>query len=117
MFDPHLPLPVRLLSLFHVTTLPLLLWAIWRLGYDSRGWKLQSLMTWIVIPINYFWRPEQDVNWARGLFFHKQHVMSRWPYLLGYLTLVPICIYLPTHLLLQRLFAETRIEKAESRLS
>ena len=42
MFDPALPLTIRLLSLFHVATPPLLLWAIWRLGYNPRGWKLQS---------------------------------------------------------------------------
>jgi len=30
MFDPGLPLFVRLLGLFHVATPPLVLWAIWR---------------------------------------------------------------------------------------
>ena len=54
MFDPHLPLVIRLVSLFHLVTPPLLLWAIWRLGYDSRGWKLQTLMAWIVVPIKLF---------------------------------------------------------------
>ena len=68
-----------------MVTPPLLLWAIWRLGYDRRGWKLQTLTTWIVVPINYFWRPEQDVNWARGLFFHEQHFIPGFVYLLGYL--------------------------------
>jgi len=82
-----------------------LLWAIWKLGYDSRGWKLQTLTTWIVVPINYFWRPEQDVNWARGPFFHEQHAMPGWAYLLGYLVVVPLCIYLPTHLFLSWLTA------------
>jgi hypothetical protein len=101
MFDAHLPLFLRLLSLFHVVTPPLLLWAIWRLGYDKRGWKLQALTTWIVVPINYFWRPEQDVNWARGLFFREQHVMPGWSYLLLYLIAVPALVYWPTHLLLQ----------------
>src|SRR3989441_9513849 len=52
MFDAQLPLFLRLLSLFHVVTPPLLLWAIWRLGYDKRGWKLQTLTMWIVVPIN-----------------------------------------------------------------
>ena len=61
MFDSGIPLPVRLVSLFHVVTPPLLLWAIRRLGYDRRGWKLQTLTAWIVVPINYFWRPELDV--------------------------------------------------------
>jgi hypothetical protein len=100
MFDPHLSLAIRLLSLFHVVTPPLLLWAILRLGYDRRGWKFQTVMMWVVIPINYFWRPEQNVNWARGPFFHEQHAMPGLVYLWGYLLLVPICVYFPTHLFL-----------------
>ncbi|HTU40772.1 MAG TPA: hypothetical protein VMF10_03620 [Candidatus Aquilonibacter sp.] len=100
MFDPHIAPVVRLLSLFHVVTPPLLLWAIWRLGYDSRGWKLQTLTTWIVIPINYFWRPQYDVNWARGLGFHEQHAVPGIVYVLTYLTVVPAAVYYPTHRLL-----------------
>jgi hypothetical protein len=100
MFDPGVPLMVRLLSLFHVVMPPLLLWGIWRLGYDRRGWKCQTLMTWIVIPLNHFWRPEHDVNWARGPFFREQHLMPGPLYLLGYLIVVPLLIYYPTHLLL-----------------
>src|SRR5579862_1577861 len=103
MFDSHLPLLVRLLGLFHVVTPPLLLWAIWRLGYDPRGWKLQTVMMWIVVPVNYFWRPELDVNWARGLFFREQHVVPSWLYLLAYLIAVPVIIYFPTHLFLRAL--------------
>ena len=105
MFDPHLSLLIRLLSLFHVVTPPLLVWAIWRLGYDTRGWKFQTLTTWLVVPINYFWRPGQDVNWARGLFFREQHVVPGGVYLLCYLVVVPLCIYLPTHLFLSWLSA------------
>jgi hypothetical protein len=97
MFDTHLPLPIRLMSLFHVVTPPLLLWAIWRAGYDPRGWKYQTLTAWIVIPINYFWRPEYDVNWARGLFFREQHTVPGFLYLSAYLILVPAVVYFPTH--------------------
>jgi hypothetical protein len=100
MFDPHLPWLIRLLSLFHVVTPPLLLWAISRLGYDERGWKLQTLTAWIVVPINYFWRPATDVNWARGLFFREQHIVTGWLYLAGYLIAMPLVVYWPTHLLL-----------------
>ena len=100
MFDPGLPLPIRLLSLFHVVMPALLLWAIWRLGYDERGWTYQTLTTWVVVPINYFWRPEHDVNWARGLFFHEQHTVPGPIYLLAYLAIVPALIYFPTHLFL-----------------
>ena len=97
MFDPHLTLAIRLLSLFHLVTPPLLLWAIWRLGYDRRGWKYQTLTACIVVPINYFWRPQLDVNWARGLFFREQHAMPGWLYLLIYLIVVPAAVYYPTH--------------------
>ena len=101
MFDSGLPLYLRLLSLFHVVTPPLLLWAIWRLGYDKRGWKYQTLTTCLMVPINYFWRPQYDVNWARGPFFREQHVVPGWLYLLAYLVVVPLVVYFPTHLLLQ----------------
>jgi hypothetical protein len=103
MFDPGLPWIIRILSLFHVATPPLLLWAIWRLGYDRRGWKLQTLTAFVVVPINFFWRPEHDVNWARGLFFQQQHVVPGWIYLATYLVAMPLCVYFPTHLFLQRL--------------
>jgi hypothetical protein len=101
MFDPHVPLFIRLLSLFHVVMPPLLLWAIWRLGYDKRGWKFQTAMTWIVVPTNYFWRRQFDVNWARGPFFHEQHIVPGLLYLVAYLVMVPLTVYWPTHLVLQ----------------
>ena len=101
MFDPNVPLFVRLLSLFHVIMPPLLLWAIWRLGYDNRGWKYQTITTWIVVPINYFWRPQLDVNWARGPFFREQHVVPGLVYLAAYLVVVPLAVYWPSHLALQ----------------
>lgn len=108
MFDPHLSLAIRLLSLFHVVTPPLLLWAIWKLGYDARGWKFQTVMMWIVVSINYFWHPELDINWARGLFFREQHMVPGFLYLLAYLVVVPLCVYFPTHLVLSRLNCESR---------
>ena len=104
MFDPHIPMSIRLLSLFHLATPPLLVWAISRLGYDPRGWKLQTITTCIVVPINSFWHPELDINWARGLFFLEQHFIPGWVYLLLYLLVAPLLIYYPTHLFLRKLF-------------
>jgi hypothetical protein len=102
MFDPHVGLAIRVLSLFHLATPPLLLWAIWRLGYDRRGLRLQTVMTWIVVPINYVWRPEKDVNWARGLFFREQHVVPGIVYLAAYLVTITVAVYWPTHIFLAR---------------
>jgi hypothetical protein len=98
MFDRAIPLYVRLLSLFHVVTPPLLVWGIARLGYDRRGWKLQTVTCWVVVTINYFWRAGMDVNWARGPFFREQHAMPGWAYLAGYFVVVPVVAYYPTHL-------------------
>jgi hypothetical protein len=97
MFDPHIPLAIRLASLFHIVAPVLLLWAVLRLGYDKRGWKFQTLTAWIVVPINYFWRPQDDVNWARGLFFREQRAIPGPIYLLVYLIVVPALVYYPTH--------------------
>ena len=101
MFDARIPLLLRLLSLFHVVVPPLLLWAIARLGYDARGWKLQTLTLFIVLPINYFWRPAYNINFARGLFHGEQHAVPGPLYLAAYLVVVPCLVYYPTHLLLQ----------------
>jgi hypothetical protein len=101
MFDYKVPLYLRLLSLFHLVAPPLLLWAVWRLGYDRRGWKYQILTAWVVVPINHFWRPEFDINWARGPFSREQHVIPGSMYLLGYLIVVPLLVYWPTHLALR----------------
>jgi hypothetical protein len=97
MFDPHIPMAIRLASLFHIVAPVLLLWAVLRVGYDKRGWKFQTLTAWIIVPINYFWRPQDDVNWARGPFFREQHVIPGPVYLLVYLVVVPALVYYPTH--------------------
>jgi hypothetical protein len=114
MFDPGVSLTMRLLSLFHVVTPPLLLWVLWRLGYDRRGWKYQTLLAWIVIPVNYFWRPQYDVNWARGPFFHEQHFVPGWIYLFAYLTMIPLLVYFPTHLFLAWLSSRWKPPPANS---
>ena len=104
MFDPRLSLFVRLLSLFHVVTPPLLLWAIWRLGYHNHGWIAQTLLTWIVAPICYFWNPEGDVNWVRGWAFREQHALPAGIYLLAYVVVLPASYY-ATHRLLKSCFS------------
>jgi hypothetical protein len=100
MFDPHISLLIRLMGLYHCVVPPLLLWAVRRLGYDQRGWKWQTALTAIVVPINFFWRPAYNVNFARGIG-HPQHTFPGWLYLIAYLIIVPLVIYWPTHLALK----------------
>jgi hypothetical protein len=105
MFDPTIPLPVRLLGLYHLAVPALLLWAVRRLGYDQNALKYQILTTCLVVPINYFWRPEYNVNFARGIG-HQQHLMPGWLYLLGYLVVAPLLVYWPTDWALRRWVAK-----------
>lgn len=105
MFDPHLPLVIRLLSLFHFAMPPLLLWVLWRIGYDRRGWIAQTVLTWVVIPICYLWHPERDVNWVRGWAFRDQHAIPALAYVLVYALVVPAMVYYPTHLVMRHWFS------------
>jgi hypothetical protein len=100
MFDPTIPLAVRLLGLYHLAVPVLLLWAVKRLGHDPNALKYQIVTTCVVVPINYFWRPEYNVNFARGIG-HEQHLMPGWAYLLGYLVVAPLLVYWPTHRVLR----------------
>ena len=113
MFDHNITLFVRLLGLYHLIVPPLLLWGVRHLGYDGRAWKLQTLTAWIVVPINFFWRPQYNVNWARGIK-HEQHLVPNWLYLTTYLIVVPLVIYWPTHLVLKRWAASSGSTRANS---
>lgn len=99
MFDPKISLFVRLLGLYHLVVPPLLLWAVRHLGYDPKAFKWQTFTAWTLVLINFFWRPEYNVNWARGLG-HEQHMVPPWLYLITYLIAVPLVVYWPTHRLL-----------------
>ena len=61
----------------------------------------------IVVPINFFWRPEYNVNFARGIG-HEQHLLPSWLYLIGYLIVVPIVFYWPTDALFRRWAGKAR---------
>jgi hypothetical protein len=101
MFDPKVSLLVRLLGLYHFIVPPLLLWAVRRLGYDRRAFRWATLTLFVLLPVNAYWRPQFNVNWARGLG-HEQHVVPQWVYLISYLIVVPAFVYWPTHLGLKR---------------
>jgi hypothetical protein len=100
MFDPAIPLLVRLLGLYHLAVPPLLLWLVYRLGYDPSAWKWATVEMLIVVPINFLWRAQYNVNFARGIV-HEQHLLPPWLYLIGYLIAVPLVVYWPTQRLLQ----------------
>lgn len=101
MFDSSIHPLVRALGLYHFVVPILLLWAVRRVGYDPRAWKWQVVLMAVVVPINFFWHPEANVNFARGIG-HEQHLVPSWFYLMSYLIVVPLVVYWPTHRALQR---------------
>jgi hypothetical protein len=110
MFRPEVPLIIRALSLFHAWFPFLLLWAVWRLGYDGRGWVAQSVLAWVVLPICYCCTaPRRGINGAFGM--GGEHLQEWVPPLvwLGFvMVLYPLAVFLPTHLLLRALFPPRR---------
>lgn len=67
MFDPELPRLARALSLYHLVLPWLLLWLVWRLGYDRRAWGVWTATGWLVLLAAYFGPGERNVNWIYGL--------------------------------------------------
>jgi hypothetical protein len=98
MFDPAIPLHIRLISLFHVVVPPLLLWCVWRLGFDRRGLALQCIITAVLLPATYLLTdPELNINWVHGLFGEPQSVVHPWLYVALCILCYPLVLYLPTH--------------------
>jgi len=105
MFDRGKPLPLRALSLFHVVLPIVLLWLIYRLGYDDRAWVFQTVVALIVLPVTYWLTdPADNVNWVYGPGSAAQKRMPPRAYLVLIMILFPLVIYLPTHLLMRTLF-------------
>jgi hypothetical protein len=107
MFERERPLWLRTLSLFHVPLTPVLVWIVWRLGYDPRALPVMLLLGWTVMLVSYFFtNPEKNINWAFGPGGEGVRTKMQ-P--LAYLALLMFGIFPPvyivTHLLLTRLFA------------
>ncbi|MGA2440141.1 MAG: membrane-associated protein [Tepidisphaeraceae bacterium] len=105
MFDPHIPLYVRALSLFHVVLPVLLVWMVYRLGYDRRALIAQTLMALVVLPVTYaVTDPADNINWVFGPGNKPQHYLPPLLYLALLMIFFPLVIYLPTHWILSGLF-------------
>lgn len=116
MFDPSLSLFLRALSLFHGWLPFVLLWLLWRLGYDRRALGIQSMAAIVVLLISYLFAPPpppsaSHPNWAVNINYvyglddeHPQTLMPPWIWLLFMMAVNVIVIYPPTHFALRRIF-------------
>ena len=99
MFDPLIPIGIRLLSLFHIAAAALLIWALRRFGYDRRAWLVQSLSGFVVLPLAWLAGPKENLNWTWSPFGMEQKWIPPWAYLLLCMAAYPVVLYLPGHLL------------------
>lgn len=67
MFSPEQPIWLRALSLFHVALPPLMLFLIYRLGYDKRACRLQIAFSFALIFITFITTsPDKNINLVNG---------------------------------------------------
>lgn len=105
MFDGRRSAFLRGLSLFHVVLPPLLVWAVHRFGYDPRAFWVQTAVAAVVLPASYLLVPEEkNVNWVHGRGEPATLRMAPLLWLGVLLVAFPLVVYLPTHLVLRRLF-------------
>jgi len=103
MFDASQPIWLRGMSLFHIVVPVLLIWSIWRLGYDKRGWKLESVIIWLILPVSYVAAgPEMNLNWLWAPFGIEQTLTTPANYLLFCMFAYPAVLFWPTHRALLR---------------
>jgi hypothetical protein len=116
MFDRQLPLFTRGLSLFHGWLPLLLVWLLFRLGYDKR-----ALSAWTVLAaglgfVCYFFTPPAgvhpansnlpiNINYLYGFNDQQpQHWVNQNIYVILWLGVLWLVAFLPTHLALRKLF-------------
>jgi hypothetical protein len=67
LYNPDIALHLRLLSLYHLLLPFVLLWMVWRLGYDREAWKVWVVAGCAILLLS-FWlsTPERNINWVWG---------------------------------------------------
>jgi hypothetical protein len=116
MLDTHLSLFTRGLSLFHGWLPILLLWLLSRVGYDRRALPAWSILATVLVLTCYFYTPPAgphpadsnlpiDINYVYGFNDQKpQTWVNQNLYVVMLLVALFLVAYLPTHLVLSKLF-------------
>jgi hypothetical protein len=116
MFDPKIPLLVRGLSSFHGWLPFVLVWGVWRLGYDRRALYGWTAISTVVLLVCFFLAPAPpspadnpnmavNINFVHGLSVEKpQTWMPSWIWLTSMIVGFPVVFYLPAHLVFRSFF-------------
>jgi hypothetical protein len=116
MFDPQLPRFTRALSLFHGWLPALLVWLLFRLGYDRRALAAWSFVSAALVFICYFFTPPAgahpanpnlaiNINYLYGFNDRQpQTWLNENLYVVLWLATLWLVAFFPTHLLLRKYF-------------
>jgi hypothetical protein len=121
MFDPALPLFVRGLSTFHGWLPFALVYLLSRVGYDRRAYRAQAGLAVALLLVCFYLAPKPppssefpghavNINYVYGLDDkHPQTLMAPELWLLLMVVVNVLVLYVPTHLVLQRICANGRL--------
>lgn len=112
MFDSAKPLFLRLLSLFHGWLPFLLVFLVWKVGYDRRAFPAWSALAVVLLAVCFFFMPGPtadagnaavNINYVYGMSdTTPQTWMPGWAWLAMMMIGLPLVLFAPVHLLLDR---------------
>lgn len=121
MFNEEIPLFARFLSFFHFWLPLLVIYLVWKLGYDRRGLVGWTVIAWLAMAISYLFLPAPgdtlaftnqpyNVNYVYGLGTEAQTMMPEKMWLASLMIGLPAIIYTPSHFAFRKLFTKPEVE-------
>jgi len=105
MFDEEEPVHLRILSAYHIPLPFIMVWLVYRLGYDSRALKWQTVFgIAVILATALFTDPERNINWVFAPEEREELNIPVAAWVGFLLVFFPLAIHWPTHVALKRLF-------------
>lgn len=114
LLTPSHALWVRLLTLYHVATPLVLLWAVHRTGYDRRGWTLQSGIVAAAFVAARFTPAADNINFAYQLPIVERPFGPAPLHVAASILFMIFVVYWPTHWALKKIFPPPAGESASA---
>ncbi len=117
MFNPHEAIGLRLLSAFHVALPFVQIWAVRQVGYDRRALPLQAAIAAAAMAVGRLVGPAANINFSfRDPVFRASFGAAPVHLAVILAALVGVA-YVPTHLVLARLYGPRRQRRGFAELS
>lgn len=101
MFVPDYPLPLRLMSLFHVILPIAWIYYLYKWGYNRKAIYCFTPFYWLVISLTYLLtNPALNTNWVFLPLTGKVPYFTQTQWLLVLYFVVPVILFVPMHFLL-----------------